>query len=254
MASWPRRWSRYPRNISGELTLHGSPWKCSSERVLLLYFWMFFKASQGVKTFEVLKMQVWNVLNSYSLLFSLCFSLSHMFFNFFKWQMSNWIKLESFPSCISSLRRQLLRATWHQVFSNCARNCCSLKRCCNSAAWQRLPQPISAMAELKCYAVTQNWQIHTSVGRLNWWPKDAILREMMKKCHEMSKHLRSIVGFALLECFRVAAFLAGPVATDLCDELLHLNLVVKETGLNLRCKRNFIASAKRNAEVIRKQT
>lgn len=95
MASWPRHWSRYPRNISGALTLHGSPWKCSSERALRAppflsgCFSKIFKASQGVKAFEVLKMQVWNVFNSFSLLFSLCFSLPQIFFNFFKWQMSN---------------------------------------------------------------------------------------------------------------------------------------------------------------------
>lgn len=57
-------------------------------------FWMFFKdfqsiSSEGVRAFEVLKMQVWNVFNSFSLLFSLCFSLPQIFFNFFKWQMSN---------------------------------------------------------------------------------------------------------------------------------------------------------------------
>lgn len=52
MASWPRHWSRCPRNISGALTLHGSPWKCSSERALrappLLSgcFSKIFKASQ----------------------------------------------------------------------------------------------------------------------------------------------------------------------------------------------------------------
>ena len=48
-------------------------------------------------------------------------------------------------------------------------------------------------AEFKCYSATPKLSnlVDTSVWRLNWWPKDAILRETKKKCHEMSKHLRS---------------------------------------------------------------
>lgn len=50
-------------------------------------------------------------------------------------------------------------------------------------------------------------------------------RRNVIKCQNISG---PIVGFALLERFRVAACLAGPVATNSCDELLHLSLVVKK--------------------------